>query len=222
LSTLKNDKEEILVDGFYDDVVPPRKEELELIANYPPVQIEEYRRLYKTKEFLLGREGVEFWKELAFGPTCSICGLSAGWEGPGSKTVIGKEAMAKVDFRLVPNQKAEKIQKLLRRHLDKHGFSDVEIRLFEGYGPSRTAIDHPFVQLLANLAKDFSGQEPILIPSHQGSGPAYLFGVHTPWAMCDISDPETNLHAPNESMRLKDFRHMTAFIGAIAIELGRK
>jgi acetylornithine deacetylase/succinyl-diaminopimelate desuccinylase-like protein len=40
--------------------------------------------------------------------------------------------------------------------------------------------------------------------------------------MCDISDPETNLHAPNESMRLKDFRHMTAFIAAIAIELGRK
>ena len=145
----------------------------------------------------------------------------AGWEGPGSKTVIGKEAMAKVDFRLVPNQKAEKIQKLLRRHLDKHGFSDVEMKLFEGYGSSRTAIDHPFIQLLANLAKDFSGQEPILIPSHQGSGPAYLFGTHTPWAMSDIFDPETNIHAPNESMRLRDFRHMTAFIAAVAIELGR-
>jgi acetylornithine deacetylase/succinyl-diaminopimelate desuccinylase-like protein len=221
LSTLKNDKEEILIDGFYDDVVPPRKEELELFANYPPEQIEEYRRLYKTKKFLRGREGVEFWKELVLGPTCPICGLSAGWEGPGSKTVIGKEAMAKLDFRLVPNQKAEKIQKLLRRHLDKHGFSDVEMKLFEGYGPSRTAIDHPFIQLLANLAKDFSGQEPILILSNQGSGPAYLFGTYTPWAMCDIFDPETNIHAPNESMRLKDFRHMTAFIAAVAIELGR-
>jgi len=221
LSSLKNDKEEILIHGFYDDVVPPSKEELELFANYPPEQIEEYRRLYRTKEFLRGREGVEFWKELVLGPTCSICGLSAGWEGLGSKTVIGKEAMAKVDFRLVPNQKAQKIQKLLRRHLDKHGFSDVEMKLFEGYGPSRTAIDHPFVQLLANLAKDFSGQEPILIPSNQGSGPAYLFGTHTPWAICDIFDPETNIHAPNESMRLKDFRHMTAFIAAVAIELGR-
>jgi acetylornithine deacetylase/succinyl-diaminopimelate desuccinylase-like protein len=221
LSSLKNDKEEILIDGFYDDVVPPRKEELELFANYPPEQIEEYRRLYKTKEFLRGREGVEFWKELVLGPTCSICGLSAGWEGPGSKTVIGKEAMAKVDSRLVPNQEAEKIQKLLRRHLDKHGFSDVEMKLFEGYGSSRTAIDHPFIQLLANLAKDFSGQESILIPSNQGSGPAYLFGTHTPWAMCDIFDPETNIHAPNESMRLKDFRYMTAFIAAVAIELGR-
>ena len=221
LSTLKNEKEEILIDGFYDDVVPPKKEELELLANYPQEQIEQYRELYKTEKFLLGREGVEFWKELVFSPTCSICGLSAGWEGPGSKTVIGKEAMAKVDFRLVPNQRAEKILQLLRRHLDKHGYSDVELKLFEGYEPSRTAIDHPFIQLLANVAKDFSGQEPILIPSHQGSGPAYLFGPHTPWAMCDIFDPETNLHAPNESMRLLDFRHMTAFIAAIAVQLGR-
>jgi acetylornithine deacetylase/succinyl-diaminopimelate desuccinylase-like protein len=146
--------------------------------------------------------------------------LSAGWEGSGSKTVIGKEAMAKLDFRLVPNQKAEKIQQLLRRHLDKHGFSDVEMKLLGGYEPNRTSIDHPFIQLLTNLAKDFSGQEPILIPSSQGSGPAYLFGVHTAWAMCDIFDPETNIHAPNESIKLRDFRYMTAFIAAIATELG--
>jgi acetylornithine deacetylase/succinyl-diaminopimelate desuccinylase-like protein len=220
LSTLKNDKEEILIDGFYDDVVPPKKEELDLLADYPPEQIEQYKETYRTDKFLLGRKGVEFWKELAFGPTCSICGLSAGWEGSGSKTVIGKEAMAKLDFRLVPNQKAEKIQQLLRRHLDKHGFSDVEMKLLGGYEPNRTSIDHPFIQLLTNLAKDFSGQEPILIPSSQGSGPAYLFGVHTAWAMCDIFDPETNIHAPNESIKLRDFRYMTAFIAAIATELG--
>lgn len=220
LSTLKNEKEEILIDGYYDDVVPPRKEELELFANYPPEQIEQYRQLYKTDKFLLGREGMEFWKELTLSPTCTICGLSAGWEGPGSKTVIGKEAMAKVDFRLVPNQKVERVQKLLRRHLDKHGFSDIEMQLLAGYEPSRTSINHPFIQLLANLAKDFSGKDPVLIPSAQGSGPAYLFGAHTSWASCDTFDLETNVHAPNESMRLRDFRYMTAFIAALAIEFG--
>ena len=139
LSTLKNDKEEILIDGFYDDVASPKKEELELLANYPLEQIEQYRKLYKTERFLLGRQGVEFWKGLIFGPTCSICGLSAGWEGLGSKTVIGKEAMAKVDFRLVPNQRAENIQKLLRKHLDKYGFSDIKMNLCgKGYEPNRT------------------------------------------------------------------------------------
>ena len=221
LSTLKNDEEKILIDDFYADVVPPKKEELELLANYPPEQIDQYKELYQTDRFLLGRQGVEFWKKLTLGPTCSICGLSAGWEGPGSKTVIGKEAMAKVDFRLVPNQDPHRIQKLLQRHLAKHGFSDIEIRLLEGYEPSRTPIDHPFIQLLVNLSKDFSGKEPILVPSAQGSGPAYLFGDHTPWAMCDVFDPEVNIHAPNESIGLRDFRFMTAFAAATAIELGR-
>lgn len=129
--------------------------------------------------------------------------------------------MAKVDFRLVPDQKVAKVQEMLRKHLDKHGFSDIEMRLLTGYAPSRTPVDSPFVKLLARLAKDFSGKEAVLIPSSQGSGPAYLFGPYTPWAYCSAFDPETNIHAPNESMRLNDFRYMTAFIGAIATELGR-
>jgi len=221
LSTLKNHNEKILIDGYYDDVVPPRKEELQLFEKYPPELIEQYKELYKTEKFLLGRDGVEFWKEMTLSPTCTICGIVSGWTGPGSKTVIGKEAMAKVDFRIVPNQRVERIQKLLREHLDKHGFSDIEIKLLTGYEPSRTQIDHPFIQLLANLSKDFSGKEPVLIPSSYGSGPAYLFGNYTPWASCEAFDPEENIHAPNESMRLTDFRYMTAFIAALAIELER-
>jgi acetylornithine deacetylase/succinyl-diaminopimelate desuccinylase-like protein len=222
LSTLKNPQEEVLIDGFYDAVLPPSPDVSALLADYPPEQIDHYKQLYKTEEFLLGRLGVEFWTALQFGPTCSICGLSAGWEGPGSKTVIGKDAMAKVDFRLVPDQDAEEIHALLRRHLDKHGFADVAIQRLEGYGPSRTPITHPFIQLVARTAARFSGREPMLIPSSQGSGPAYLFGHHTPWAMGEFPDPEANIHAPNESMRLADFRYMTAFIGAVAIALGER
>jgi len=220
LSTLKNEKEEILIDGYYEDVVPPRREELELFERYPPDPLEQYKQLYKTDKFLLGRDGVEFWKELILGPTCTICGLSAGWEGPGSKTVIGKEAIAKVDFRIVPDQKVERVQKLLREHLDKHGFSDVESRLLTGYEPSRTPVDHPFVKMLATLAKHFSGKDAVLIPSSYGSGPAYLFGDYTPWAMCSTFDPENNIHAPNESMGLNGLRYMTAFIASITTELG--
>jgi len=221
LSTLKNEKEEILIDSYYDDVVPPRKEELELFKKYPPDLIEQYKQLYKTDKFLLGRDGLEFWKQLTLRPTCTISGLSAGWEGPGSKTVVGKEAMAKVDFRLVPNQKVERVKKLLREHLDKHGFSDIEARLLTGYEPNRTPVDHQFIKLLARLAKDFSGKDAVVIPSSPGSGPAYLFGDYTPWAMCGTFDPESNIHAPNESMRLNDFRYMTAFIAAVATELGQ-
>jgi len=221
LATLKDEKEEILIDGYFDDVAAPRKEELELFKKYPPDLIDQYRQLYKIEKFLLGRNDVEFWKELLLRPTCTISGLSAGYEGPGSKTVIGREAMAKLDFRIVPNQKVERVQKLLRQHLNRKGFSDIEVQLITGYEPSRTPVDNPFIVLLAKLAKDFTGIDTVVFPSHQASGPAYLFGPHTPWAMCATPDPETNAHAPNESMRLSDLRYMTAFIGAIATELGR-
>jgi len=221
LSTLKNEKEEILIDNYYDDVISPTKKELELFTHYPPEQIKQYRQLYKTDKFLLRRDGTEFWKELTLRPTCTICGLSAGWEGPGSKTVIGKEAMAKVDFRIVPNQKVDRVQKMLRKHLDKHGFTDIETRLLTGYEPAKTPVDHPFIQLLAKTAKNFSNKDPLLIPSSPGSGPAYLFGDYTPWAMCETFDPEKNIHAPNESIRLNDLKHMTAFIAAITTKLGR-
>jgi len=221
LSTLKNQKEEILIDRYYDDVVPPRKEELQLFQQYPPDAIDPYKQKYKTEKFLLGREGVEFWKELALRPTCTICGLLSGWTGPGSKTIVPKEAMAKVDFRIVPNQKVERVQKLLREHLDKKGFPDIEIKLVGGaYGANKTPFDHPFVKLLAKVARDFSGKNPLVIPSSGGSGPAYLFGEHTPWASCGPVDPENNIHAPNESMSIIELRYMTALIGATAIELG--
>ena len=221
LSTLKNEKEEILIDNYYDDVIPPTKKELELFTHYPPEQIEQYRQLYKTDKFLLRRDGTEFWKQLTLRPTCTICGLSAGWEGPGSKTVIGKTAMAKVDFRIVPEQKVDKVQRMLREHLDKHGFTDIETRLLTGYEPAKTPVDHPFIQLLAKTTKNFSNKEPLVIPSSPGSGPAYLFGPYTPWAMCETFDPEKNIHAPNESIRLNDLKHMTAFIAAITTKLER-
>jgi acetylornithine deacetylase/succinyl-diaminopimelate desuccinylase-like protein len=220
LSTLKNEREEILVDGYFNDVIPPRKKDLQLFKKYPPNLTEQYKQLYKTDNFLLDREGVELWKELLLRPTCTISGLSAGYEGPGSKTVIGKEAVAKLDLRLVPNQKVERVQKLLRNHLDRKGFSDIEVKLLTGYEPSRTLTDHPFIKLLAKSAKDFTGIEPVLFPSNQGSGPAYVFGPHTPWAICSTPDPKENTHAPNESIELSDFRYMTAFIGAIATQLG--
>ena len=222
LSTLKNQNEEILIDGYYDDVVPPKKEELQLFHHYPPDAIDPYKQTYKTEKFLLGRDGVEFWKELTLRPTCTICGLSAGWTGPASKTVVPKEAIAEVDFRIVPNQKVERVRKLLREHLDKKGFPDIEIELAGGaYGASKTPFDHPFVKLLARLATDFSGKNPLIIPSAGGSGPAFLFGKHTPWAMCGPLDPQSNAHAPNESMSIIELRYMTALIGATAVELGQ-
>ena len=66
---------------------------------------DEYRSRYGLDHFLKGLTGgVDLRMEEVFVPTCTICGLTSGYQGPGSKTVLPARASAKVDFRLVPDQ----------------------------------------------------------------------------------------------------------------------
>lgn len=82
-----------------------------------------------------------------FEPTCTICGLTSRYQGAGSNTVLPARASAKIDFRLVPNQKPGEELKQLRVHLDAHGFEDVQIKFLGGDAPARIDPDDPFVRL---------------------------------------------------------------------------
>ncbi|MFN8634602.1 MAG: M20/M25/M40 family metallo-hydrolase, partial [Chloroflexota bacterium] len=127
LATLKDPlTHECTIPGFYDKVLAPSARSLEL-ADREPLSIAEYCDLFGIEEFLRGWDGGEARRHLLFDPTCTISGLTSGYQGPGSKTVLPADAVAKVDFRLVPDQEPTEIVRLLRRHLDEQGFRDVEI-----------------------------------------------------------------------------------------------
>ena len=81
-----------------------------------------------------------------FAPTANIAGFTSGYGGPGSKTIVPSTAVVKMDFRLVPNQTPETMLALLRAHLDRRGFTDVEVVQLGGHRPGKTPVDHPFVQ----------------------------------------------------------------------------
>jgi acetylornithine deacetylase/succinyl-diaminopimelate desuccinylase-like protein len=80
----------------------------------------------------------EAWVRLVSDPTVNIEGLVAGYTGPGGKTILPARAVAKLDFRLVPNQTAAEALQKLRGHLDKRGFTDVEINSSGNYDPTET------------------------------------------------------------------------------------
>ncbi|MFO7538624.1 MAG: M20/M25/M40 family metallo-hydrolase, partial [Chloroflexota bacterium] len=137
LSTLKDQQERILIPGFYDDVVGPSRRDLDLIAQLPD-EAEQLKAQFGLERFLLDMEGgVEFRKTAVFSPTCTICGLEAGYQGPGAKTVLPATARAKVDFRLAPDQDPADIVQKLRAHLDAQGFSDVAITYLGGGRPAK-------------------------------------------------------------------------------------
>lgn len=218
LNSLKGADERILVPGFYDDVKPPSARDRELMSALADVT-EEYKARYGVPYFLKGIKGGDELKlEEVFSPTCTICGLTSGYQGPGSKTVLPARASAKVDFRLIPDQNPKDILAKLRAHLDSLGFTDVKITDLGGDAPARTDPDDPFIKLVVDAAKDVYEKPMTLVPMVGGSGPSHPF-VHElglPVATAGMGYPDTRTHAPNENIRidlyLKHARHMVRVI----------
>jgi len=222
LNSLKSPDEHILIPGFYDAVQAPSQNDRELMDALPETS-QEYRERYGLKGFLKGLTGgVELRIAEVFQPTCTICGLTSGYQGPGSKTVQPAKASAKVDFRLVPDQTPEEVLRLLRRHLDQQGFADVEVKLLGGESPARTDPNDPFVQLVVDQAEEVYGVPMQVVPMTGGSGPNHLFieTLHLPVVTAGMGYPGTLAHAPNENVRLdlylKDARHIARILKAFA------
>jgi acetylornithine deacetylase/succinyl-diaminopimelate desuccinylase-like protein len=218
LNTLKGPDEKILIPGFYDGVRPPSARDRELMSALPD-SADDYKSRFGVKGFIKGLTGgVDLRIEEVFTPTCTICGLTSGYQGPGSKTVLPARASAKVDFRLVPDQKPDDILKKLRAHLDAQGFSDVQITNLGGDFPARTDPDDPFIQLVVKTSEEVYGTPMQLVPLTGGSGPSHPF-VHDlglPVATAGLGHPDGRSHAPNENIRidlyLKHARHMARII----------
>jgi acetylornithine deacetylase/succinyl-diaminopimelate desuccinylase-like protein len=218
LNSLKGPDERILIPGYYDSVVPPSERDREYMNALPEVA-DEYKKRYGVEMFLKGLTGgTDLRIAEVFEPTCTICGLTSGYQGPGSKTVLPSKASAKVDFRLVPNQQPQQVLEQLRAHFDEGGFSDVKINFLGGEPPARTDPDDPFVKMVVDSAEPVFGQPMQIVPMIGGSGPNHPF-VHLlnlPVVTAGCGYPGTNAHAPNENIKLelylKHARHIARII----------
>src|SRR5208283_4637402 len=107
-------------------------------------------------------------------PTINIEGLVSGYTGPGGKTILPHRAVAKIDMRLVPDMTAQGTLALLKAHLAKKGFGDIEVNMSGGYDPTSTAPDAALIRAqLAVYKRD--GVDPIMWPRNAGSWPGYVF-----------------------------------------------
>ncbi len=223
LSTLKGPDERIRIPGYYDAVRPPSPRDRELMAALPD-EGPELRQRYGLKGFLKGvHGGADLRLQEVFEPTCTICGLTSGYQGPGAKTVLPARASAKVDFRLVPDQTPELTVKLLRAHLDAEGFSDVHVTLVGGEAPARTDPDDPFVKLVVESAQDVYGVPMQVEPMTGGSGPNHVFieALHLPVVTAGVGYPGSQAHAPNENVRLDLYLKGAQHIARILEEFGK-
>jgi acetylornithine deacetylase/succinyl-diaminopimelate desuccinylase-like protein len=214
LSTLRSPDGKVLIDGFYDDVVVPSDEDLALLEHLPFEEEAERQRL-GVDEFVGGDTGVDLVRRYYFEPTCNIAGIYAGFVEPGtSKTVLPKQALAKVDMRLVPNQDPDDIVAKLRKHLASHGFGDIEITQYSMEHPVRSRPDSPIGIATIKACADVFSEAPVVSPLMIGTGPMYpiasTLGIPTvsPAGVCR---PDSNIHAPNENCRLEDFLRIVEY-----------
>lgn len=222
LNSIKGPDGQIRIPGFEEDVRPPSPAQRRAVAgwDYPE---EKMRELYGIDAFLEGKSGRELKEALIFNPTCNIDGLHTGYGGPGSKTVLPNEAYAKIDFRLVPDQKPERVMELLRTYLDAQGFEDVEIVRWDGEAPAAGDMDHPFVQLATQTAEQVYEGAPVILPWMVGTGPVHLLcgQFDVPIVTVGIGYADARAHAPDENIRIADFVDGMKFIAALFDRLER-
>lgn len=208
LSTFKDRNERILIEGFYDEAVEPSQEEMVQLRRVAAHRDDDaQRRDYGVDRFLLGVTGVELLKRNLFQPTCTICGLSSGYGGIGSKTVLPHRAVAKVDFRLVPNQRADDIFTKVKAHLAAHGFADIAARALGNENPAKTPMDSEIVKIVSESVRRIYNREPLALPTTPGTGPMHVLAAANgaPAVGTGVGYAQSNNHAPNENIRVTDY-----------------
>jgi acetylornithine deacetylase/succinyl-diaminopimelate desuccinylase-like protein len=216
LNTLKNEKDEILIEGFYDDVKKPSAEEIAYVKKIPFEEEEEKRDL-GLKNFLHNLSGLDAVKTLLFQPTCTINGLLSGYTASGSKTVLPNKALVKLDLRLVPEQRAKDVFDKLVKHLKTHGFGDIEVFQQGSTEPTRTPPSDKFVQTVIRAAEKVYRQKAVVYPTSQASGPMHLFRNYLSYPVVSVgcAHEESRGHAPNENITVKGFIEGIKFMATI-------
>jgi acetylornithine deacetylase/succinyl-diaminopimelate desuccinylase-like protein len=206
LGTMCSDNgSKILIDGFYDDIAEPTEEELEVIRKtarkWDPGPEKDTLKVSRFMVSEKDREGLI--RQFCFATTLNIDGIWGGYTEAGSKTVLPEKASCKIDIRLVPNQKKDKMMPLVRRHLDRKGFRDISMTEVDtGYDWCRCSVKEPIVQAMIRSYRAFVG-EPEIWPSSGGAVPFYVFNriLKLPFTMGGIGHGDL-AHSPNEYMVL--------------------
>ena len=225
LSSLRSPDGRARIPGFYDDVLPPTEAQLRALAEQTDME-EEMRQGFGTSAFLNGLTGIPLRERLAFSPTSNIAGIVSGYTGEGVKTVLPARAMAKMDFRLVPNQDPDDIFAKLQAYLACQGFDDISVSKLGGAEPVVTPIEHPFAKRVIAISEAFAGKPPSVTPIMAGTLPLLddlrrHVGVPGLAAAGNPAYWGSGAHAPNEHIRVSDLGRAVRFNAFMFWELGK-
>lgn len=218
LSTLKTPDERIAIEGFYDKVRPTTESDLEVLRAFP-YEEEAVRKKLGISAFLNGATGQRLKEQIYLQPALSICAIETGEAHNGVRGIVPRTAYARISFYLVADQDPAELEGMLRWHFDRHGFPDMEISQCGDISrPVRTPVDIPFRARALQAASEVYEQPMIVELTQLGGGPADI--VNDVWPDMPIvgfgpGNTEGNHHAPDENLRLEDYRNAVKYLIAL-------
>src|ERR671916_2986701 len=222
LRTIKDEGGNVTLDGLDEIAEEPSEKDLEAIRDIP-FSAEELKRSWDVDSFDRNLSGEEALREMLLRPSANIAGILSGYTGPGSKTIVPSQALVKMDFRLVAGQSPGPVVELLRSHLRKRGFDDIEVVDLHGVEAAKTPVTSPVVRTAIGTWEDLGHADAVVYPTIGGSGPTSLIATELgiPTIMTgSVANTNSRLHAPNEWVLLDDYFRSIGYFGRVFERFG--
>jgi acetylornithine deacetylase/succinyl-diaminopimelate desuccinylase-like protein len=222
LGTMIDKNERILIEGFYDNILKPSLEENNMLSLLSEDE-KKLKEILGVKSFLRGVTGEQLIKNLLFEPACTICSINSGF--PEGKTALPSEASTKIHFRLVMGQRPSDIFEKVKKHLTKHGFSDITVTKIGEMEPTKTSINEDVTKTAIRAAKQVYGVNAVVHPTAPGASPMYYFNnwLKVPTiSACGVGYAGSNVHAPNENIRIQDYLNGIRFLANFLLSFAKK
>jgi len=213
LGSLTDNKENIKIQGFYDNASPPSKEDLRLLSKLEKSFDEKaFLKEMKSLCFKHDRHGINLLKRGLYSPIININGFHAGYEGSGTKTVLPRRASAKIDIRFGPKMEPEEVVEKFKKHLLSQGFEDIEVKVRDSYTWSKTNYHEHAVQQMIHAYR-LHGTEPEVWPIATWAAPYFVFSriLGLPVVSGGLGHGGRQ-HVANEYMSVKGFRDFEKFV----------
>ena len=217
LASMKNNKGEVTIKGFYDDVIPLTEAEKSALSKIPAVEEQLKKELGIKKAERMGTINENLNR-----PSLNINGLQSAGVGKQSANVIPTKAIASIDLRLVAGNDWKRQQQKVINHIKAQGYhvTDAEptneeralydkicmVKRSEGYNAQKTPMDNAMAQQIVAAVTAALPEKPVLLPTLGGSLPLFIFEqmLNTKPVTVPMTNHDNNQHAENENIRIQN------------------
>lgn len=209
LNSMVDENNQVIIPGYTEGIIPPRESELALIKTIP-MDAKDYMEEYQIDRVNSSpTDSNSMVETLLYRPTCNISGFKSGWIGERAKTIVPCEAMVKMDWRLIEGLTPESAAEKVMSFIEASPYGDFDVTLGHGVMPYKVSPEDEFVKTACAMAQKVYGEDPVVWPYLDGTGPFGIFHKHIGGDIINIGlgapFSTANTHAPDENISIHQY-----------------